>query len=446
MEFPSVEFPWLGSGTVVAIIAILHVVVNHAFAIGGSVLMVALEYKGWKRNKPGLDQVARKMSKWILIITTTVGALTGVGIWFSTTVIQPYAIGSLLRVFFWAWFTEWIVFVTEVSLLLLYFYTWDKWTGRKKIWHIRTGIALSVASWLTMAIITAVLAAMLTPGQWIETRSFWDAVANPTWLPSLLFRTFVAIALAVALFTPFIKKFAVDEPVKFDVLKDFGKWMLVSICFMLPFGAWYVSNLPEKALNLVVWASGLQGKELWFQVINFSALVIMLIMAIWLISRPQKIPFAASALVAFASIGLIGEFEMVRETIRKPYVIYDYMYANGIRVDQVEQFQKEGFLPNSKWLGVREVTAGNMDEAGKALFKAQCTACHTIDGWRSKRAFASRIQNWNAEQLDSYIKNLHDARYFMPPFAGTDEERKALAEYLAKASKGSQGELAGEGK
>ncbi len=435
MEFPVVEFPWLGSGTVIALIAVLHVVINHAFAIGGSVLMVGLEHKGWKENNPGLEQTARKMSKWILIITTTVGAMTGVGIWFATTVIQPYAIGSLLRVFFWAWFVEWIVFVTEVVLLLVYFYTWDRWTGAKKKWHIRTGVALSIASWLTMTIITAVLAAMLTPGQWVETRSFWDAVANPTWLPSLMFRTFVALALAVALFTPIMKMIVKDDGLQAKILKYFGKWMLVSIYFMIAFGAWYVFSVPDKAYSMIVWASGLQGKEQWFRMINLGALAIMLVMALWLLNRPRKVPIVVSALVAFVSIGLIGEFEMVREAIRKPYVVYDYMYVNGVRVDQVEQFKQEGFLTNSKWLGVSNVTEQNRLEAGHALYVAQCSSCHTIDGWRSKRAFANRIQGWDATQLSNYVNSLHNARYFMPPFAGTDQERQALAEYLVQAVK-----------
>ncbi|MBO8173362.1 MAG: c-type cytochrome [Bacillaceae bacterium] len=433
MQFPIIEFPWLGSGTVIAIIAVTHVLVNHAVAIGGSLLMVGLEYRGWKMNRPDLDQVARKMSKWILIITTTVGALTGVGIWFSTMVIQPNAIGSLLRVFFWAWFTEWIVFVAEVILILTYFFTWDKWTGKKKLRHIRTGMALSFASWLTMTIITAVLAAQLTPGQWIETRSFWDAVANPTWLPSLFFRTFVAIALAVAVFSPFIRWFVKNEETRATILSDFGKWMMVSIPFMLAFGMWYVSNLPEKALELIVWASGLQGKEMVFRLLHFFAILIMFFLGFRLITNPKRVSLVLSAFVAFLSIGLIGEFEMIRETIRKPYVIYDYMYVNGIRVDEVEKFNKEGFLPNSKWMAVDEVNEDNVVEAGREIFKGQCLACHTVDGWRSKRALGERIEGMTAEGLDNYIKNLHTARYFMPPFAGTDEERRALALYLEKA-------------
>lgn len=95
MDFPVVEFPWLGNGTVIAIIAIIHVIISHGVAIGATTLMVSMEYSGIKHQNEGLVSLARKFSKWVLIITTTVGAITGVGIWFSTTVIQPDSIGSL---------------------------------------------------------------------------------------------------------------------------------------------------------------------------------------------------------------------------------------------------------------------------------------------------------------------------------------------------------------
>ncbi len=198
MNFPTIDFGWLGNGNLIGMMAVLHVMINHAVAIGGCVLMVSIEYTAYKQNNAALEAYARWLSKWILIITTTFGAMTGVGIWFTTTVILPDAIGSLLRIFHWAWFTEWLVFVSEVVLLLTYFYTWDKWSGVNKKRHIQTGMALCIMSWLTLVIITGILAAQINPGNWVETLSFLDAFFNPTWVPSMIFRTFAAIALGVA--------------------------------------------------------------------------------------------------------------------------------------------------------------------------------------------------------------------------------------------------------
>ena len=119
MNFPSVDYSWFGNGSVIALIAIVHVVISHGVAIGTIALMVTMEYRAVRTKNAKLDQLAKKIAKWVLIITTTVGAMTGVGIWFSTTVIQPDSIGALLRIFFWAWVAEWAVFITEVVLLII---------------------------------------------------------------------------------------------------------------------------------------------------------------------------------------------------------------------------------------------------------------------------------------------------------------------------------------
>lgn len=443
MNFPVVEFPWFGNGTVIALIAIIHVIISHGVAIGATTLMVTLEYVGIKKNNDGLLSVSRKMSKWVLVITTTVGALTGVGIWFSTTVIQPDSIGALLRIFFWAWFTEWIVFITEVVLLLIYFYTWDKWKGAKQYIHNRIGIALVIAGWLTAAIITGVLAAKLTPGKWTETLSFWNAFFNPTYLPSLAFRTFIAIVLAIALASALIKFFIKDKQIQGDVFAVFGKLMTISLPLLLLTGVWYLFKIPEQAYEQVVWSTGM-SKEI-FTVVNIAGLLVFVLLGLWMLFKPKAVSILLTIAVFFSSIGFIAEFEMVRESVRKPFIIYDYMYANGVLKKNAEKFNEEGYLPNSTFAKVKEVTEDNLFEAGEELYKGQCLACHTVDGWREKRAFTQRINGWSEEALDNYIMTLHETRPFMPPFVGTDEERRALAHYLQKVVNESNGNLTAKG-
>lgn len=430
MNFPVVEFPWLGNGMVIAIIAIVHVLVSHGVAIGASTLMVSLEYVGIKKNNEGLISIAKKISKWVLIITTTVGAMTGVGIWFSTTVIQPDSIGSLLRIFFWAWFVEWLVFITEVIMLIIYFYTWEKWQGAKRYIHNRIGMGLVFFSWFTMAIITGILSAKLTPGKWTETLSFWNAFFNPTYLPSLAFRTFIAVVLAIALISVFIKFFVKDKSLQGDVFSVFGKINSIALPLLLLAGVWYLFNIPEQAYDLVVWSTGMP--EQMFTVINVTGLLVFVAFGLWMLVKPKTVSLILTIAIFFSSIGFIAEFEFVRESVRKPFIIYDYMYANGILEKNVETYNEEGYLPNSTFAKVKEVTSENMYEAGEEIYKGQCLACHTIDGWRDKRAFADRINGWSEEALDDYIAKLHEARPFMPPFVGTDEERKALAHYLVQ--------------
>src|SRR5699024_12012390 len=100
------------------------------------------------------------------------------------------------------------------------------------------------------------------------------------------------------------------------------------------------------------------------------------------------------------SIGFIGEFEGVRESVRKPYIIYDYMFANGILEKDVEQYNKEGYLANSTFSSDNEVTEESKYEAGEEIYKGQCLECNTVEGWREKRAFDSRIDGWEKDGID----------------------------------------------
>ena len=440
MDYPVIEFSLLGNGMVIGLVAFIHVLISHGVAIGGTAMMVSLEYRAYKTNNKRLDQFARTLSKWVLIVTTTAGAITGVGIWFTTMVITPESIGSLLRIFFWAWFAEWIVFVTEVSLLLLYYYTWDKWKGAKKNIHLRVGYALVGFSWLTAAIITGVLAAKLTPGLWTETLSFWNAFFSPTYVPSLLFRTFIAILLAVSFISIIVKMRVKDNALQQEVFGVFGKWMAVTIPSLLIFGVWYLFKIPEQAYDQVIWSTGMEPGV--FTTINILGLAVLIIYALWAIKLPKKVPVILVFIVWAASIGFVGEFEMVRESVRKPYVIYDYLYANGIPASKAEEFSEEGFLENWTFATVDEVTEETKYEAGRNLYEAQCLACHSIDGWRSRRAFADRVAGWGEDSLADYIETMHISRPFMPPFVGTEEEREALAHYITSEVDQANGEVA----
>ncbi|OEH85054.1 hypothetical protein BHU72_05440 [Desulfuribacillus stibiiarsenatis] len=429
MEFPVFELQYFGSNTLIAVIAIIHVIISHGCAVGGSIYLASTEYLAYKRKDEQLDQFARKFLKVLFIITTSVGALTGVGIWFAVSLGQPMAIASLLRVFFWAWFAEWIVFMTEIALLVIYFFTWKTIYEKGKALHVKIGIAYAVASWFTMVIITGVLAAMLTPGEWLVSRSFWDAFMNPTWIPSLLFRTSVAVSLISGFALLYASLTIKDAQFKQKIISYTGKWLLVSTLTIPPTGMFYLSRVPERAKDLLVWASGFINENTFVLLNTVGALVIFLI-ALWAIFQGKRFPAILSLVVLVLSVFYIGEMEMVREKIRKPYMIYGYMYANGVTIDDIDHLNTVGVLSSSKWSTVKEVTATNQLQAGREVFKLQCSSCHTINGWNSRRDIVQITNGWPEGAINAYIANLDSFHYFMPPFFGLPEEREALSKWI----------------
>jgi len=131
--------------------------------------------------------------------------------------------------------------------------------------------------------------------------------------------------------------------------------------------------------------------------------------------------------IAVLALSTTAVTEWVREAVRKPYIIYDYMYANTLRVDEMPRLHQEGILKSAKFVRFREVDPERLAESGREVFRVQCASCHTVDGYNSIR-FA--VKGWRAEMIDYQLLHLNELKGFMPPFVGTDAERRALVTWL----------------
>ncbi len=440
MDFPLFHLDYFNNRLLIAVIAILHVVINHSMAVGGLPLITWLEWKGLRAKDPETaarwDKLAYRLLFVFFIVTTTLGAMTGVGIWFSVSLVNPMAIGSLIRVFFWGWFTEWLVFVTEVSLILFYFLTWRRWAKRKMA-HVWVGVTLSAASWVTMAIITAILGFMMDPGNWLTDRSLLQGLANPLYLPQLAFRTNLAMVMAGCACLCLIPFFTKRDPeLRKQASATVSRWSLYWLPFLICGALVYWRVVPNAMLGNLPVANGTQEFANWLDrlvlLLAIAALVAASIMAFGAWGR-WRLP-ALVALVPFLLMAaLMGHFERVREFIRKPYAIGKYLYANGIRVDDVPLLKRDGLLHHSTYASVREITPENRLRAGKELFALTCTRCHTSDGINGIRAKLRGMYGdtpWQEAQIASYLEIMHTTRGYMPPFPGSASEAQALAAYL----------------
>ncbi len=250
MDFPPFFIDLFGNRLLIAVLASIHVFINHAFAVGAYPLVTLMEWRAFKKNDAAADELVYKVTFVLFIITTSLGALTGVGIWFSTSLIAPFAIGSLLRVFFWAWFFEWLVFISEVVLIMLYFLTWKKWReGNLKKLHMGVGVILSLFSWLTMVVIVAILGFMMGSGTWPADKSFFSAVFNPIYFPQLAFRT--AFAMGVAGLCVWFMLFFFTRKgsqLRQNSVKFVSIWILAWVIPFVAGSVWYWRSVPENML------------------------------------------------------------------------------------------------------------------------------------------------------------------------------------------------------
>jgi hypothetical protein len=446
MDFPMFHLDWLNDRFLIAAIAILHVFINHGLAVGFIPYITWLEQKGVKNSLGNQitdlnwDNLVYNKMKVAFIITTTIGAMTGVGIWFSVALVSPSSIGSLIRVFYWAWFTEWLVFVTEVVLILIYFLTWKNANSslKAKLRHIKFGWFLSIFSWITMAIIVSILGFMMDPGNWNTNKSLMNGFTNPIYVPQLLFRTPTAMLLAgvfgMLLTTVFSKR---GTDMRTRAIKYAGQWILGWLPFVLMGAIFYWNVLPSAMKDNMSVAVGTQEFAQYYNLLKYFIIgtaALSIILAVAALIKPKQIRFAYVLIPCLFVFGFLGIFERVREFVRKPYVIGNYMYSNLLREEDYPLYKKDGILKYATYTTVSEITEENKIEAGRNVFMNTCSRCHTTQGVNSIVFVFERMYGFgkplDESSMAAYIPNMHKGRTYMPPFPGNKKELNALVAYI----------------
>jgi len=430
MNYPVWEVGF-GAGFLIALVAILHVFVSH-FAVGGGLFLVVTERRARRNNDLALLGWLKAHTKFFVLVTVVFGAISGVGIWFTIGLIGPTATSNLIHVYVWGWAIEWVFFFVEISAALLYLYGWDKLEGRLHEWF---GWIYFIAAFASMVVINGILTFMLTSGSWVENHQFWKGFFNPTFFPSLAFRFAIALALAgiYALITASRQK---DAVLKARLVRWSAWWIVPGLAVLPALGWWYIRCIPAE-----VWTSARGPMPTATHFAGFAVILLGVTFALALLTllRPARMHLAFSLLVALAALGAMGSFEFVRESIRKPFVISKYLYANSLYAEKitgdggfsVDEVNAAGFLKSAKWISNRELTQSNQAAVGREIFRIECQSCHTTDAYRGVQPYLA-LRQWDQNKLQAMLGGLEFMHNnVMPPFAGTDAERAALAVYLS---------------
>lgn len=477
MNYPLWDVPVIGGMWVIGSIAIIHVMISH-FAIGGGFYLPMAERKALREGRDDWMDIIKKHAKFFLVLTAAFGTVTGVGIWFSIGLVNPEGTSTLIHNFVFGWAIEYTFFVVEVTAAAVYYYTWGRVSNRL---HLTIGWIYAGSAWLSLVIINGILTFMLTPGQsWLEVAGtgneasrFWQAFFNPTYFPSAVLRTLVCISLAgVWAFVTASRIDSYAQPkLKTEVLRWSVKWLVPSFV-LLPFCfAWYLAMVPEKQLNLLELGISTIGQGTFTQVTRAALVTVMTSATIAAIAylfawrHPLDFKFGHACALLFLALAATGATEFAREMLRKPYVVGEHMFSNGVRKNDIERFNRDGYLARSPWARPEEraqfgdrlrISSASTDgESGTVpservferdgavpdslgrgwmMFRGQCMACHTIDGYRSMRRL---LADRDREAIGSILTMLHEYkedstyRAYMPPLVGLPEEISALGDYLA---------------
>ncbi len=420
MNYPAWYLPDLGGGLLIAIIAILHVVISH-LAVGGGLFLVLTERKAVRTKNAALLEYVRRHTWFFLLLTMVFGGLSGVGIWFIISLVQPAATSALIHTFVFGWAIEWVFFIGEIVALLIYHYRFGKMDAKS---HMTVGWLYFIFAWLSLFVINGILAFMLTPGQWMETGSFWLGFFNPSYLPALIFRTCISLIFA-GVFGLVTGSRLKDADSRRTVFRLCARWMYIPVGVLIIAGIYYTRVISEDSFQNLFHFN--RESSPFITLLIFSSFSLFGLGLFTLVKMPQWLQKSGALVLVIISFAWMAGFEYMREIARKPYVLYGHMYSNGIHPEEMERINQEGFLASAKWSALDRADPERILEAGAEIFRLQCLSCHTVDGYNGVMNKSDRLTQRGLEAMLTGMGKVHT---YMPPFAGNDQEKQALAAYL----------------
>lgn len=434
MTFPAFELPVINGGFLIAIIAVLHIFVAQ-LAVGGGFFLVLAERKGHLEQSPEILAWAKGHTTFFLLLTMVFGGLSGVGIWLSTALVSPSAVSFLVRNFTYAWASEWAFFLGEIVALLVYAatFTYCIRGSMSPRDHMRVGWIYAGFAFLSLLAINGVVSFMLTPGNWSGPEDFWTGIFNPSFWPALVYR--FATSLLLAGLFGMVTGLRIKEPVTRErMLRWCALWVIIPFIVLAFSAVWYASALPgfgpglELPPVLLRRTADVRPFLQLFMVVTPLLLFGGIGIFLFLHRMPLAVRMPLVLVVLFISLAQVGAFEWLRETTRRPFVIYGLIYSNGITPAEGERMNKEGAL--TAWAGTPDLATpvGKM-EAGRFLFAQQCSSCHGLGG--PMLHIGPRVAGKGARGIEAQLAGQGRHLEYMPPFFGTAQERTALALYLA---------------
>jgi cytochrome d ubiquinol oxidase subunit I len=393
MDYPIWDVT-IGGGMLMALVAIPHVIVSH-FAIGGGLLIAVTETLAVKRGDWEMRELARRSSLVLILVSTVFGAISGVGIWVVAGLISPGAISALIHTYVWGWAIEWVFFILEIVAALVYYTTWDKIS---KGAHVLVGWLYFVGAFFSLVVINGIITYMLTPGRWLETQAFWDGFFNPTYFPALVLRTGICAMMATA-FLVFAAQKA-DPGAKPRLIRYLGWWMVAGALISYAGYRWWEAALPDTVLGLFRGDSPVLPTLAATRSLTLWALTAALVLAaVVLVARPRYGRAVAAIAVMVAAFLFFGSYERLREGVRKPFLIHSHMFSNGLLISDIERINERGMAAHSGWVAA-SVDEG-LEAVGRQIFKAQCSICHTLDGYQAIRPLLPTTADLLAVAADS---------------------------------------------
>jgi len=426
--YPINDYGPLMPGLVMAGVAIVHVFLAQ-FAVGGGMLLCYFQWLAMTGKNAHARRFVDGYFRVLVLISFVVGALTGVGIWFTSIQVSPGTIGAMVHHFHWLWAIEWTFFCLEITAGYCFYRYHRRLDDRSAMTLL---VIYSLAAWASLFIINGIISWQLTPGAWVETHNVADGFFNPSFWPSLFFRTVVSTTLAGLVACVVVNAMAIDRDAQTSLINR-AAHLLIPMVTMPLLGVWYLAAMPADSRSWVL--GGSPAMMLFLHGSIAASLAIGTYAIVGLVMKRLFVNGATATLLLFLAFGATAGGEFVREGSRKPYSIRDVLYSNSIDPDDIARLRKVGCLADDPYpLRGADGYPNDQTRIGARVFRRQCAICHTVSG---SNGLTHLTGSWDVDQMRMNIAKLQHTKTFMPPFAGTATELEALVQFIKWNSSGS---------
>ncbi len=421
--YPINDFGPMMKGVVIGVLGIVHVFLAQ-FAIGGGILMCYFEWLSQTGRCPPARQFVDGFFKFLVLISFIVGAITGVGMWFTSIQISPRTIGMMVDEFHWIWAIEWTFFCLEIVSGYCFYRYGSRLDGPSRMTFL---VLYAVAAWGSLFWINGILSWQLTPGSWLETHVIWDGFFNPSFWPSLLYRTVVSMAIAALVACAVMNAMPALNRETRTLLIHRAAHFLLPMVLMPVLGFWYLMSWPEDSRSWVTGGSPAMSLFLMMGVGSSLLVGAYATIAVWW--GKLYINGATATLLCALALAATGGGEFVREGARKPYTIRQVLYSNSIEQPEIKDLRKVGSATNDPYplQQATDYPTGQL-RLGAKVFRFQCSICHTMHG---VNGMVELTGNWSDDQKRMMIAKLQQTKPFMPPFSGSAVELEALVQLIS---------------
>lgn len=453
MNFPVWQIgPSVNGSVLIGLVAVFHIFIA-LLAVGAGIFLPFTEYLARKQGRQDVLDFLKYHTRFFVVLTSVFGAVSGIGIWFTISLVHPLGTTALIHKFVFAWGMEYAIFFVEITSLIFYYYGWEKMEASI---HQKIGWIYAASAFGSLFFINGILAYMLTPGSAAMTtvtdQTFFQSFFNPGYWPSLFMRLLVSLSLA-GLFALFVAaKLPHDSELRTWLLRYASKWLVPSYMLLGLAGLLFLITIPKDSLEALftgVASAGVGNLSVMTRVVMLVGLFtvsISLMVFFGPYLNPTEFTRWKAGGLLLSALFVTGAGEWSREMLRKPYVIRDFMYVNGVLAVSEKGFApdleetspyKQAFIRENHWDANRDT--------GSVMFKNQCLACHTLTSYRSLTEYLS---GRDEDAIFSFLKMLQTGkenpyRKIMPPLIGSEEELKALAHFLYDQIRPQQSEAVG---